>query len=111
MKDSGKLKTIVPFSTINQQEEEILKVKRIQVRSFTSLLEEGSKKKPYISGAIHPNQCLVIVYTAGTTGKPKGVMLSHLNMASDCAMIRACDDTRVYETDSYFAFMPFGHLA
>ena len=48
-----------------------------------------------------------IVYTSGTTGRPKGVMLSHLNMLSN-----AQDTLRVIvvrEEDEFLSFLPMSH--
>jgi long-chain acyl-CoA synthetase len=48
-----------------------------------------------------------IVYTSGTTGRPKGVMLSHQNILSN---VEAC--LRVFATgpaDTFLSFLPLSH--
>lgn len=48
-----------------------------------------------------------IVYTSGTTGRPKGVMLSHKNMMSVAAA--ALDILDVDERDMALSFLPLSH--
>ncbi len=48
-----------------------------------------------------------IVYTSGTTGRPKGVMLSHHNMLSNAhASLTAID---CYRQDVFLSFLPLSH--
>jgi long-chain acyl-CoA synthetase len=54
-----------------------------------------------------PNDLATIVYTSGTTGKPKGVMLSHHNLLSNAHAGLQCLD--VYPTDSFLSFLPLSH--
>jgi long-chain acyl-CoA synthetase len=48
-----------------------------------------------------------IVYTSGTTGRPKGVMLSHRNVVSDIQSILSA--IPVLETDVFLSFLPLSH--
>lgn len=48
-----------------------------------------------------------IVYTSGTTGEPKGVMLSHKNLVSDAQSARR--NVPIHETDKFFSFLPLSH--
>lgn len=49
-----------------------------------------------------------IVYTSGTTGRPKGVMLSHQNMLSNVKA--ALEAYEIYPGDSLLSFLPMSHM-
>ncbi|GAB4365787.1 MAG: AMP-binding protein [Spirochaetales bacterium] len=48
-----------------------------------------------------------ILFTSGTTGHPKGVMLSHRNLVSDCFLAQA--NLNIYPTDVFYALLPIHH--
>ena len=58
--------------------------------------------------AIAHDQLAVLVYTSGTTGNPKGAMLSHGNLLAAVALKRSILDFR--ETDRILAVLPMCHI-
>lgn len=48
-----------------------------------------------------------ILFTSGTTGDPKGVMLSHENLVSDCFLAQA--NLNISEQDIFYALLPIHH--
>jgi long-chain acyl-CoA synthetase len=58
---------------------------------------------------LRPDDLATIVYTSGTTGPPKGVMLSHGNLiAAIDAVTRV---VQVGPTDRFLSFLPLSHVA
>ncbi len=53
------------------------------------------------------NDTAAILFTSGTTGTPKGVMLSHKNLVSDCYIAQT--NLRIFETDVFYALLPIHH--
>ena len=54
-----------------------------------------------------PDEMASIVYTSGTTGRPKGVMLSHRNMLGNAQAAASCIEFS-YE-DRFLSFLPLSH--
>jgi len=87
------------------------------VSSFKMILARGDEiheKNPSLfddlSGEVIPSDLATIVYTSGTTGVPKGAMITHRNIM---AVVEALDNIRpryADETDSTVPFLPLSHV-
>jgi len=55
-----------------------------------------------------PENLASIVYTSGTTGRPKGVMLSHRNILSNAMAAADCWDFRL--DDCFLSLLPLSHM-
>ncbi|HHU37477.1 MAG TPA: AMP-binding protein, partial [Treponema sp.] len=53
------------------------------------------------------NDVAAIMFTSGTTGTPKGVVLTHRNFVSDCYIAQS--NLSIYETDVFYALLPIHH--
>src|SRR5512133_647695 len=61
----------------------------------------------YDAGHWPPDTLASIVYTSGTTGRPKGVMLSHANILAD--VYASLSRVAVYPDDLFLSFLPLSH--
>lgn len=62
---------------------------------------------PLADVAVRPDDLAAIVYTSGTTGRPKGVMLSHANIVSNVKAVHGRIAAR--PDDLFLSFLPLSH--
>ncbi|MEO7742207.1 MAG: long-chain fatty acid--CoA ligase [Usitatibacter sp.] len=80
-----------------------------RVVAWTQWLDSGAQTNPHAGDQRRGGHDLAtIVYTSGTTGKPKGVMLSHQNMLQNVKAALAVYD--VYPGDLFLSFLPLSHM-
>jgi long-chain acyl-CoA synthetase len=80
------------------------------VRSVESWLANAGAQPASANDSVtvvDPNSLAAIVYTSGTTGRPKGVMLSHRNIVSNVQAITAV--IPLGDDDVYLSFLPLSH--
>ena len=76
--------------------------------SMSELLKDDGSSVPELS--INPKEdTAVIPFSSGTTGHPKGVMLTHYNLIACGSMMRAQGFLSFDETTVLLAFLPFFH--
>jgi long-chain acyl-CoA synthetase len=82
------------------------------VSSFASLLEKGralraSGQDRYSAAKIAPDDLAALIFTSGTTGVPKGVMLSHRNLVENGDGVQ--QSTELGPGDNWIIVLPFHH--
>jgi long-chain acyl-CoA synthetase len=61
------------------------------------------------SAALGPDDLCTLVYTSGTTGPPKGTMLTHGNVAANIDHVTAV--VPIGPDDRFLSFLPLSHIA
>lgn len=67
-----------------------------------------ASSEPLPKPDIGADELASIVYTSGTTGRPKGVMMSHNNIFSNAYSCSLCEN--FFTTDQFLSFLPLSHM-
>lgn len=78
------------------------------VASGASLLDSTQDERSRRLEALRPDDLASIVYTSGTTGEPKGAMLTHWNFASNA--LTSAELMGVRASDLQLSFLPLSHV-
>ena len=81
------------------------------IHSFQHILDMGQEVNDTVllerESSINVNDNVVIVYTSGTTGRPKGAVHSHMILKNEYVITRWLG---VRKADRYLAYLPFFHV-
>lgn len=99
----GKLQRIVIEEDIQPR---VFSKQEARVIALTDWLKLTQGDVPKVE--VNSHDLATIVYTSGTTGRPKGVMLSHRNIAEN---VRAgINSVMIYPDDRLVSFLPLSHM-
>lgn len=98
---------IVVVGGIDEQMPSLPSSTGVKVISYSKLLSEGrSSPQPFCPPK--PDDVATICYTSGTTGTPKGAVLSHENLITNVA--GASLSVKFYPSDIYISYLPLAHI-
>jgi len=93
--------------------------KHDKLKEFDAILERGAKKHQedpdlfdQLRSKIKPDDLATLIYTSGTTGDPKGVMLTHDNIAANirASLERIPFDSTVRDDEQMLSYLPLSHV-
>lgn len=93
--------------------------KHKKLKRFEEILEKGAalhQKKPdlfeSLKRKVKPNDLATLIYTSGTTGMPKGVMLTHNNIASNviASKEKLPFDEKRFQGENVLSYLPLSHV-
>ncbi|XP_070109275.1 long-chain-fatty-acid--CoA ligase 1 isoform X2 [Equus przewalskii] len=83
----------------------------VEILSFKAMEDLGraNRQKPKPPA---PEDLAVICFTSGTTGNPKGAMITHRNIVSDCsAFVKMTEKVlALTANDTHISFLPLAHM-
>ncbi|QAY64754.1 long-chain fatty acid--CoA ligase [Xylanimonas allomyrinae] len=71
------------------------------------LLRDAGTGVPAVDAA--PDDLALLIYTGGTTGEPKAVMLSHRNLVANCVQGQAWTGQSAAQSEVVYGVLPFFH--
>lgn len=104
MKKRGNVPLRFLVSQAEPKGEDVLSWRRL-IENGKKLIAEGNTE--YLDALIERDVMSALIFTSGTTGIAKGVMLSHGNLVED--LMSAPTMMEVYPTDIFFSVLPIHH--
>ncbi len=105
-----KFHSVMLVDGVTPEASALAKKSDLKVVSFAKIEYLGSVIIPN-EGHMHtppdPSDVATFCYTSGTTGHPKGALITHQNIMSAAAGL---DDLQVFPTDRHISYLPLPHI-
>ncbi|MDR0487558.1 MAG: long-chain fatty acid--CoA ligase [Treponema sp.] len=109
------LKTLITFDPVDGETEAAAVQAGVTVHYFASVIALGQKRENIQTGGAEaemdkggPEDTATIIFTSGTTGEPKGVVLSHRNFICQLSAFDLVFETK--PGDIWLSTMPVWHV-
>ncbi|KAM3707356.1 hypothetical protein ACB098_02G020400 [Castanea mollissima] len=107
LSDIPTVRLIVVVGGIDDQIPSLPSTTGVQVVTYSKLLSQGrSNLQPFCPPK--PDDVATICYTSGTTGTPKGAILTHGNLIANVAGTSL--SVKFYPSDVYISYLPLAHI-
>lgn len=104
------VKTIVTISEVEAETKEKLEAGGVKVATFDELVKMGTDE-PVAATPPTPEDTAVIMFTSGTTGVPKGVVINHANvLATVSGLVPTMKKCGIGSDDVYCSYLPLAHI-
>jgi long-chain acyl-CoA synthetase len=107
------LKHIVVMDSLSSELAQLAKSKNVAVHLMSDLENKGSED-PKAPIGITGDTIATICYTSGTTGLPKGVLLTHTNIISFVGayqhFIKHGEGYNITSADTHISYLPLAHI-
>ena len=83
--------------------------KNVKILDFLEFENQGKNNRQEFNPP-NSEDIATICYTSGTTGLPKGVMLTHGNLIADAAGCMASGIIELFADDVHLSYLPLAHM-
>lgn len=111
MKKAGKIPTLDNVILIDAGDIKEIKYGEdagLHVFPLSAIIQTGAKSTSVLPDPV-PDSIFTLCYTSGTTGDPKGAMLSHYSVLVEIAALRKLG-IDISEPDYHLSYLPLAHI-
>lgn len=114
LKSEGKIKQLTHVIFFDEAKEADLQAAHaagLTVIKYNDAIAEGAASEKFPGDPVTPDTFYTFSYTSGTTGMPKGVMLTHRNFVSNVGAMNGFDGVfQIRDDDIYISYLPLAHV-
>lgn len=107
----GMLTHVIYFDEAKPEDIELGVSNGLQIVKYEDAIKEGRESEQIKPDPVTADTFYTFSYTSGTTGMPKGVMLTHRNFVANIGGMNKFDgEFEIRDDDVYISYLPLAHV-